>query len=251
MIRDYKLNGFTAPILVPLTDELDAVRRLIYQLTKDKLENHSDDLSLEDKLNINFRSIPSESFWSKLMNTVNKSNELKTLINCEKIKNTFKKIFKYPEIFSVSTFRARLPSQKRVVYDWHQDEGTWYLSKNKEKLNKFPATLWFSINGAKKNDSIQLIRGSNLKKLYNHDYINGQGFFKVKTKIDEKKIYTVEALPSQGVIFNSLIIHRSVPSNFINMRPRYSIDIRYYDKTKNQKIKTDFLFRLKKVFNMF
>lgn len=98
MIRDYKLNGFTAPILVPLTDELDAVRRLIYQLTKDKLENHSDDLSLEDKLNINFKSIPSESFWSKLMNTVNKSNELKTLINCEKIKNTFKKIFKYPEI---------------------------------------------------------------------------------------------------------------------------------------------------------
>ena len=78
------------------------------------------------------------------MKTVNSSNELKNLINSEGIKFTFKKIFKSPQAFEISTFRARFPNQERVLYSWHQDEGTWFLSKNNNHVNKYPATLWSS-----------------------------------------------------------------------------------------------------------
>ena len=76
----------------------------------------------------------------------------------------------FDKVFDISTFRARLPDQKRVVYNWHQDEGTWFLSKNKKQLNKYPATLWFSINGASEKDSIQLLKFSHKQKLHNHTY---------------------------------------------------------------------------------
>jgi len=38
-------------------------------------------------------------------------------------------IFDEPCRFEISAFRARLPDEKRVIYNWHQDEGTWFLSK--------------------------------------------------------------------------------------------------------------------------
>ena len=49
-------------------------------------------------------------------------------------------------------------------------------------------------------------------------------------------------------MFDSLTVHRSVENKDINMRPRYSVDIRYYESfnEKTKKIKVDSFFKLKK-----
>ena len=140
---------------------------------------------------------------------INNSEELKKIINSQSISNTFQVVFKNPKPFKISTFRARFPEQKRVFYNWHQDEGTWYLSKNKDVQNKLPATLWLSLNGANKDDSIQLIKFSHKKKLFNHQYVIGQGFFNIKKKnfINEQDIFTVETNPSECIIFHPLTVH--------------------------------------------
>ena len=67
--------------------------------------------------------------------------------------------------------------------------------------------------------------------LYNHKYVSGQGFFSIDKKnvVDEKSIYTVITKPSQGIIFHPLMLHRSVPRDPKNLRPRYTVDIRYFD----------------------
>ena len=98
------------------------------------------------------------------------------------ILDKFKFIFKMPKRFNISFFRARFPDQERAIYDWHQDEGTWFMSNDKKNLNKFTATLWFSINGANKQDSIQLLKNSHKNILYNHTFIKGQGYFSAKLK---------------------------------------------------------------------
>ena len=79
------------------------------------------------------------------------------------------------------------------------------------------------------------------KKLYNHKYVSGQGFFSIDKKnvVDEKSIYTVITKPSQGIIFHPLMLHRSVPRDPKNLRPRYTVDIRYFDTNYNPKFNVD------------
>ncbi len=164
----------------------------------------------------------------------------------------YKEIFDNPIKFKICVFRARFPNQKKVFYDWHQDEGTWFLSKNKKVLNKFPATLWFSINGANHEDSIQLIKFSHKSKLHHHRYVKDQGFFSIDENkiIDPKKIVTIETKPSQCIIFHPLTLHRSIPQDKLNFRPRYSVDVRYYDPDFRPNFKINILFRLKKKLNV-
>lgn len=249
MDQNFLNRGFTDVFDIKIDEELTQLSKLIYTETKPFLVDHNEGISLQQKLNLNFKEIPDTDTWSKLMEKVNSSNELNTLINCNGIKNSFQKIFDNPKIFSISTFRARLPSQKRVIYNWHQDEGTWYLSKNKNQINKYPATLWFSINGASIEDSIQLISFSHKQKLHNHTLVKGQGYFNINKKIleDKNNIITISTKPSQGVIFQPLTIHRSVPPIKISLRPRYTIDIRYYDDEFKKNYKVDFAFKAKKL----
>ena len=141
MDQNFIYKGFTDVTSVSINEELHNLHKLIYSNTKKYLVEHTDSLSMEEKVNLNFKEIPPKEMWSNLMIAVNISKELKNLINSEGIKSTFKKIFKNPQPFEISTFRARLPNQERVIYDWHQDEGTWFLSDNNNHLNKFPATL--------------------------------------------------------------------------------------------------------------
>ena len=112
-------------------------------------------------------------------------------------------------------------------------------------------TLWLSINGANESESIQLLEGSHKLKLFEHKFVEGQGFFSLKNNnfINENFIKTIKTLPSQGILFKSLTVHRSVENKTINMRPRYSADIRYYDDVPNvkKKIKIDGYFKLKRI----
>ena len=177
MDQNFINRGFTDVINIPFDKELTNLQKLIYLNTKKYLVEHNDNLPLHEKINLKFKDIPPKESWTNLMETINNSNELRILINADGIRLAFKKIFKNIQIFEISTFRARFPEQKRVLYDWHQDEGTWFLSKNNNHLNKYPATLWLSVNGANKDDSIQLVKYSHNEKLYNHKYVEGQGFF--------------------------------------------------------------------------
>jgi len=242
-------RGFTKIIPIQFKDELKNLQIKIYDLTKNLLEKHDQNLDIQDKLKLKFKNKPSNDDWSRLMGEINKSNELKELINCKPVEDAFKIIFDNPKPFEISTFRARFPEQKRVLYNWHQDEGTWYLSKKKEHLNKFPATLWLSLNGANKDESIQLVKYSHKKKLLNHNFVSGQGFFNIdkKNEIDENDIFTVETKASEGVLFHPLTIHRSVPATKINFKPRYTIDIRYYDENFEKKFKVDWKFSVKRI----
>lgn len=253
MDSDFLLKGFTSVFKVNFNNELTNLQNLIYENTKDHLVDHDSKLSLEKKINLEFKKIPDDVFFSKLMSIINNSNELNKVINSQSIVDSFKLIFKNPETFEISTFRARFPNQKRTVYKWHQDEGTWHLSKNPNHLNKFPATLWLSINGANKNDSIQLVEFSHKGKLYDHAFVSGQGYFNIKSKceIDETTIFNVETKPSEAIIFHPLTLHRSVPNLKINYRPRYTIDIRYYDRDFKPKFNVELLFKIKRTMKNF
>ena len=241
-------RGYSEIFRVNFKDELLKLQNLIYSLTKEYIEDHDPTISIEKKLNLNFKQIPSSELWSDIMKKVNGSKELPTLINSDAIKTAFKKIFENPEAFDISAFRARLPSQKRVLYNWHQDEGTWFLSKNKKHIKKFPATLWLSINGASEKDSIQLLKNSHLTKLHDHSYVEGQGFFNAKniSNATEENIFTLNLKPSECVIFHPLTLHRSVPSDNKILRPRYTVDIRYFDEAFKPKFNIDLKLKIKK-----
>jgi hypothetical protein len=101
-----------------------------------------------------------------------------------------------------------LPGQKKVLYNWHQDEGTWAISNDKSILNKNPVTLWLSVNGSNINNSIHLIKNSHKNKVLNHSLIEGQGYFNANIK---------------------------------TLKPRYSVDIRYYEGSFLSKIKKKIL----------
>lgn len=253
MDANFQDRGFTDVFDVRVDEELKNLSNLIYENTKSYLIDHDENISLKQKINLNFKEVPSSEIWSNLMKNINESNELKQIINSDGVRNAFKKVFQKPKVFSISTFRARLPDQKRVVYNWHQDEGTWFVSKNEKQINKYPATLWFSINGANEKDSIQLLKHSHKTKLHNHSYISGQGYFNITKKeiINEENISTVVTKPSQCVIFQPLTIHRSVPPTNFSLRPRYTIDIRYYDENFNIKYDVDFAFKIKKYLKKF
>lgn len=245
----FNSRGFSKIFKVNFENELSNLQNLIYSITKDHLEEHDNSLSIDQKLNVHFKKIPTTEFWTHVMKTVNSSKEISDVINSKSIKLAFKNIFENPEPFEISTFRARFPSQKRVLYNWHQDEGTWFLSKNKNHVQKFPATLWLSINGASEKDSIQLLENSHLNKLHDHSYVSGQGFFNAKNikTIEIEKIHTINVKPSECVIFHPLMLHRSVPSDGKILRPRYTIDVRYFDKSFKPKFNIDFTLKIKKM----
>ena len=90
MDQNFINNGFTDVTNVPIKDELRNIQELIYLNTKKYLVEHKDDLSIEEKVNLNFKEIPSSESWSDLMKNVNNSKELKNLINSEGIKFIFK-----------------------------------------------------------------------------------------------------------------------------------------------------------------
>lgn len=243
-------QGFIEEFHVEVGNKLKNLQEKIYILTKDLIVEHDSNLNIIEKLNLPFKFIPENEVWSKIMNEINNSQELYDIIENEGVINSFKKIFKNPVRFPISTFRARFPNQKRVLYNWHQDEGTWFVSKDANLQKKLSGTLWFSINGSNENDSIQMVKFSHKKKLFNHKYIKGQGYFlaELDTQIDDNLIYTVKTKESEAVLFHPLTLHRSVAQDDkkINMRPRYSIDIRYFDNYVRLNYNTNIIFKLKK-----
>ena len=101
---------------------------------------------------------------------------------------------------------------------------------------------------------MQLIEKSHNSKLYEHNNIEGQGYFKAifdHTKIQDSSIRTIITKPSEGFLFHPLTLHRSVPPISNDLKPRYSVDIRYYDSAVKTKIKVASKFKIKKIFKDF
>jgi hypothetical protein len=225
-------RGYSDIIHFNISETLSKLQQLIYNLTKDYIEDHNSNLDLAPKLQLSFKKTPNDKLWSEIMNTVNSSRELRDLINDPAIIEQYKKIFKKPKLFPISLFRARFPEQKKVIYNWHQDEGTWMMSKDKNILKKYPVTLWLSVNGSDASNSIHLVKNSHKNKLLNHAQVEGQGYFNadiIESKINPEDIFTVQTKPSEGIFFNSLTLHKSVNNSIKTLKPRYSIDIRYYE----------------------
>ena len=176
--QNYFNEGFSDVFLINIKDKLDQLQKVIYELTKEYLVDHDNTIEILERLNLSFKTIPDDKLWSKIMNQVNQSKELNNLITDKEIIKAFKSISKEPKRFPISLFRARLPGQRKAVYDWHQDEGTWYLSNDNNITKKYPTTLWFSVNGSNQNNSMQLIEKSHNSKLYEHNNVEGQGYFK-------------------------------------------------------------------------
>ena len=252
--QNYFNEGFSDVFLINIKDKLDQLQKVIYELTKEYLVDHDNTIEISERLNLAFKKIPDDKLWSNIMNQVNQSKELNNLINDKEIIKAFKSIFKEPKRFPISFFRARFPGQRRAVYDWHQDEGTWYLSNDNNITKKYPTTLWFSVNGSNQNNSMQLIEKSHNSKLYEHNNVEGQGYFKAifdHTKIQDSSIRTIITKPSEGFLFHPLTLHRSVPPISNDLKPRYSVDIRYYDSAVKTKIKVASKFKIKKIFKDF
>ena len=253
ILEEFTNIGVTSVFDVDLNNELIELQEKIYEMTKDIIIDHNNSLPTSEKIRLPFKTANIKTQWSEIMSEINKSRELENMINSNKIKNVFKYIFKDPERYEICTFRARFPDQERVVYDWHQDEGTWYLSKNRNLLNKFTATMWFSVNGSDEANSIQVVKYSHKNKLFEHKFIKGQGYFHANINnqdIDINNIKTIKTKASQAIIFHPLSFHRSVPTEgSVDFRPRYSIDIRYFDNSTKLKYKTSLYFKIKKIFN--
>ena len=76
MDQNFIDRGFTNIFEIDVQKELASLSNLIYQNTKNYLVDHDSDISLNEKLNLNFKEIPSSDIWSKLMATINESEEL-------------------------------------------------------------------------------------------------------------------------------------------------------------------------------
>ena len=77
-------------------------------------------------------------------------------------------------------------------------------------------------------------------------------FKTLKKKIDIEDIHTANLKESECFIFHPLTVHRSVPtSNNLDLKPRYSLDIRYYDQNASIKINTDIKIYLKRLLKKF
>jgi|TARA_B100001964_G_scaffold70598_1_gene80030 hypothetical protein len=257
MINDFNEFGHTKTFKVELGDKLTALQNKIYDITKKFIVDHDSNISVEEKIKLPFKVIPDHSSWSLLMREINNSVEKKDIINSKSVLERYKEIFDNPIKFKICVFRARFPGSGEFV-PWHQDEASWYLSNDEEVLNKFTAILWLSINGGDKTNSLHLLKyshkakfyNSNMPKLFYHGWAEGAGYFNAKfnrKKIDENLCHAIEAKPSEGVLFHPLLLHRSIPEKGINYKPRYSLDMRYYDDGKELLYKTNWFFKMKKL----
>ena len=93
----FNSRGFSKIFKVNFENELSNLQNLIYSITKDHLEEHDNSLSIDQKLNVHFKKIPTTEFWTHVMKTVNSSKEISDVINSKSIKLAFKNIFENPE----------------------------------------------------------------------------------------------------------------------------------------------------------
>ena len=90
MKHNFSTEGFTDIFKLELGQDLLDLQKRIYNSTKELIIDHDVNLSIVDKLQLPFKSLPKKEKWSELMNEINTSNEFKKLIKSEEIIKKFK-----------------------------------------------------------------------------------------------------------------------------------------------------------------
>ncbi len=228
------------------------LQRLIYNLTKKYLVKHNLSSPINKLLKIPFDKDISTAEWGKLCDRINFSEEFKNFSNSDDIKNIFRKILncKNPVRDPVCRFRAKVPGPNLSNIGWHQDMGVVYGHRNLKLSQRLPIAIWISLNGASKDDSIELLKKSHLGKLKIHKEVDGIGNFSAnfEKEINNYKKIKIKTKSCGGVAFHPLTVHRTIPGE--SNIPRYSIDIRYYDPNVIPSFKVDFEFKFKRYKNI-
>ena len=145
----YNQEGFSNTFQVfNQPDVLSNIKKMIYDYTKNELESHDSNLSIDNKLKLRFKNKVNLEYQKKLRRYINYSEEFDKIINNEEISKKFSLIFKNPVLLNINNFRVHIPTEDSPVFPYHQDQATWFLFKEKVYQDKPIGTMWLSINGA-------------------------------------------------------------------------------------------------------
>ena len=228
------------------TIELEKIREVIFEYLKKYLLYDSDNLSLDKKISSAMKNVTVPESTLKEMR-----NEVLRLVYPFTLKaetrEIFEKIIGHKNIDICDNFldfRVNMPNLKKTPTGWHQDIETPFV-ENKNYWKNFSLTCWIALNNANKENSIELMpRKENSFNIYpqhygrigNVDYAK-KSLYEIDKNLIEDNKYVVECKADQCIFFDSFILHRTVPIK--SNTPRFSIDIRYFDKNKiiNNKIR--------------
>jgi len=233
-------NGFSEVSSFFVGDrELEKIREVIFEYLKKYLLYESDNLSLDKKISSEMKkeTIP-ENILKEMRNEVLKIVYTFTLK--KETREIFEKIIGEKNIDICDDFldfRANMPNLKKIPTGWHQDIETPFV-ESKNYWKNFSLTCWISLNNAYKENSIELMpRTENSFNIYPQHYgrlgkvdYAIKSLYEIDKSLNEKNKYVVECKTDQCIFFDSFILHRTVPIK--SNKPRFSIDIRYFDKTK-------------------
>ena len=247
--QQLELDGLTATVK-PLDEaQLLPLQRLLLDLTEPYLAPETLKLPINEALKMPFSRPMEREAWIDFMREVNASEELEACVMGSGVRTLFTEVLGGDaEPFPISFFRARIPGKGISVYDWHQDAGTWFVTKQLELAHMCPVTLWTSVNGATVENAVEVIPGSHKNGLGYHSMVKDQGRFRLaRTPDSQDRAVKVVCNAGEGVMFDHLTVHRSIPS--ANTTPRYSLDIRYWSPSRTRRFPVSFRYQCKRWIN--
>lgn len=120
--------------------------------------------------------------------------------------------------------RPKLPGQQMTVVPWHQDSGYFGAGSDRSMI----LTTWIPLVPVDEtNGCLQVIPGTHRLELRPHAKEAREGEFLEAdmTGLDATRAVTCVMQPGDALIFNNLVMHRSLPSTAPTIR--WSIDLRY------------------------
>ena len=221
-------------------EDLELMREVIFSYLKPYLDYESDDVPLSEKISSHIRSeeIPDGHLERMQLDVL---PIVRSFAEKDSVKQIFSSIFGHNSVEvceNFIAFRANVPGETQVLTGWHQDAQTPFIYGH-AYWKYFILGSWISLSHATKNNSIEIVRNTERSYvLYPQHYGRiGKTDFRMRSlsdidrNLDESTKWIIDCQPDQCVFLNSFVFHRSVPNK--SHLPRFSIDIRYYDTTKN------------------
>ena len=220
------------------------------------LKAHTCDV--EDKLNevsrLNKEKKKNDKIIDKLINEIVYDKKLSSLGSDEYFEDVYKPIFmKVLETNKIEKYnnvpfaiRINIPNYKYFHLHWHQDSGTFIYNKKNDIFDYKSFALWTAITETNNENGIDLIpRNQHQEKIYNACHtisasrrppFNYRVLFGKSSLPRFNKLITTNNFKSgEGILFDSLVFHRSCLNKTDNIR--LSFDVRFYCPEERFKIK--------------